>query len=127
MIESSVFEIGGTKYRIMSCSISQQLLEPMMMYLSVTKENKEETEKDVAFTDITRLIGSSFSIHAGSMKALADDIDAQSQGALSFNGVIIDVDASRMVASAQSIGITAATYDSIMQNTMHCRSFENKT
>ena len=41
--------------------------------------------------------------------------------------MIIDVSASRATASTQSASVTVATWDALLQNAPHCRSFENMT
>lgn len=53
--------------------------------------------------------------------------EGASADAFDFKGVIIDVNASRATASAQSASIIAASYDCLLQNSPHCRSFEDKT
>lgn len=121
----SMCSINGEQYKITDYTISQELLQPMILSFSLSKENKTETDKDVVFRDSTQLIGKSIEIKASSKKtSLEEGISAD---AFDFKGVIIDVNASRATASAQSASIIAASYDCLLQNAPHCRSFEDKT
>lgn len=119
----SMCKVNGVEYKLTGYTISQELLQPMMLSFSLEKEDKIETDKDVVFRDSTQLIGKSIEIKATSRKTSLDDGDATD--AFNFKGVIIDVSASRTVASAQSASIMAASYDCLLQNAPHCRSFEN--
>lgn len=121
----SLCTINGEQYKITDYTISQELLQPMILSFSLSKEDKTETDKDVIFRDSTQLIGKSIEIKASSRKTSLDN--GASADAFDFKGVIIDVNASRTVASAQSASIVAASYDCLLQNAPHCRSFENKT
>lgn len=121
----SLCTINGEQYKITDYTISQELLQPMILSFSLSKEDKTETDKDVIFRDSTQLIGKSIEIKASSRKTSLDN--GASANAFDFKGVIIDVNASRTVASAQSASIVAASYDCLLQNAPHCRSFENKT
>ena len=123
--EVSMCTINGEKYRLTGYSISQELLQPMILNFSLSKDDKTETDKDVIFRDSTQLIGKSIEIKASSRKTSMDE--GTSTDAFDFKGVIIDVNASRTVASAQSASIVAASYDCLLQNAPHCRSFEDKT
>ena len=121
----SMCTINGEQYKLTDYTISQELLQPMILSFSLSKENKTETDKDVVFRDSTQLIGKSIEIKASSKKtSLEEGISAD---AFDFKGVIIDVNASRATASAQSASIIAASYDCLLQNAPHCRSFEDKT
>lgn len=119
--------INGVKYRLSSYNISQELLQPMILSFSIEKENKEETEQDVVFADATQIIGKSLEITVTTIKTSHDDKTASPQKAFVFKGMIIDVSASRATASIQSASITATTWDGLLQNAPHCRSFENMT
>lgn len=121
----SMCTIHGEQYKITDYSISQELLQPMILSFSLSKEDKTETDKDVVFRDSTQLIGKSIEIKASSRKTSRED--GASADAFDFKGVIIDVNASRATASAQSASIVAASYDCLLQNVPHCRSFEDKT
>lgn len=116
--------INGEQYKITDYTISQELLQPMILNFSLSKEDKTETDKDVIFRDSTQLIGKSIEIKASSKKTSLEDGSAAD--AFDFKGVIIDVNASRATASAQSASIVAASYDCLLQNAPHCRSFEDK-
>lgn len=119
--------INGTKYRLSGYTISQELLQPMMLSLSIEKEDKLETQQDVIFADATQLIGKSLEVIASTIKTSKPDGSVPHPRTLVFKGMIIDVSASRATASAQSASITAATWDSLLHNAPHCRSFENMT
>lgn len=120
----SMCTINGEQYKITDYTISQELLQPMILNFSLSKEDKTETDKDVIFRDSTQLIGKSIEIKASSKKTSLEDGSAAD--AFDFKGVIIDVNASRATASAQSASIVAASYDCLLQNAPHCRSFEDK-
>lgn len=122
---NSICSINGMQYRLSGYSLSQELLQPMILSLSLSKEDKTETDKDVVFRDSTHLIGKSIEIKASSKKTSLED--GASADAFDFKGVIIDVNASRATASAQSASIIAASYDCLLRNAPHCRSFEDKT
>ena len=121
----SMCTINGEQYKLTDYTISQELLQPMILSFSLSKENKTETDKDVIFRDSTQLIGKSIEIKASSKKTSLEE--GSSADAFDFKGVIIDVNASRATASAQSASIVAASYDCLLQNAPHCRSFEDKT
>ena len=121
----SMCTINGEQYKLTDYTISQELLQPMILSFSLSKENKTETDKDVVFRDSTQLIGKSIEIKASSKKTSLEE--GTSADAFDFKGVIIDVNASRATASAQSASIIAASYDCLLQNAPHCRSFEDKT
>lgn len=121
----SMCTINGEQYKLTDYTISQELLQPMILSFSLSKENKTETDKDVIFRDSTQLIGKSIEIKASSKKTSLEE--GTSVDAFDFKGVIIDVNASRATASAQSASIVAASYDCLLQNSPHCRSFEDKT
>lgn len=121
----SMCTINGEQYKITDYTISQELLQSMILSFSLSKENKTETDKDVVFRDSTQLIGKSIEIKASSKKTSLEE--GTSADAFDFKGVIIDVNASRATASAQSASIVAASYDCLLQNAPHCRSFEDKT
>lgn len=121
----SMCAINGEQYKISDYTISQELLQPMILSFFLSKEDKTETDKDVIFRDSTQLIGKSIEIKASSRKTSLED--GASTDAFDFKGVIIDVNASRATASAQSSSIVAASYDCLLQNAPHCRSFEDKT
>lgn len=121
----SMCTINGEQYKLTDYTISQELLQPMILSFSLSKENKTETDKDVVFRDSTQLIGKSIEIKASSKKTSLEE--GTSADAFDFKGVIIDVNASRATASAQSASIIAASYDCLLQNAPHCRSFEYKT
>lgn len=121
----SMCTINGEQYKITDYTISQELLQPMVLSFSLSKHEKTETDKDVIFRDSTQLIGKSIEIKASSKKTSLEE--GASTDAFDFKGVIIDVNASRATASAQSASIIAASYDCLLQNSPHCRSFEDKT
>lgn len=121
----SMCTINGEQYKITDYTISQELLQPMILSFSLSKEDKTETDKDVIFRDSTQLIGKSVEIKASSRKTSLED--GASADAFDFKGVIIDVNVSRAIASAQTASIVAASYDCLLQNAPHCRSFEDKT
>ena len=121
----SMCTINGEQYKITDYTISQELLQPMVLSFSLSKHEKTETDKDVIFRDSTQLIGKSIEIKASSKKTSLEE--GASADAFDFKGVIIDVNASRATASAQSASIIAASYDCLLQNSPHCRSFEDKT
>lgn len=121
----SMCTINGEQYKLTDYTISQELLQPMILSFSLSKENKTETDKDVVFRDSTQLIGKSIEIKASSKKTSLEE--GTSADAFDFKGVIIDVNASRATASTQSASIIAASYDCLLQNAPHCRSFEDKT
>lgn len=121
----SMCTINGEQYKITDYTISQELLHPMVLSFSLSKHEKTETDKDVIFRDSTQLIGKSIEIKASSKKTSLEE--GASADAFDFKGVIIDVNASRATASAQSASIIAASYDCLLQNSPHCRSFEDKT
>ena len=123
----SYCSINGEKYRLSGYNISQELLQPMILSFSIEKDNKEETQQDVIFADATQVIGKSLEITVTTIKTSLSDKQASPQKAFVFKGMIIDVSASRATASAQSASITATTWDSLLQNAPHCRSFENMT
>lgn len=125
--ENSFCTINGENYKLSSYSLSQELLQPMILNFSIEKENKIETQSDVVFADTTQLIGKSFEINVSTIKTSHDDSNAKPQKAFVFKGMIIDVSASRATASTQSASVTVATWDALLQNAPHCRSFENMT
>ncbi len=125
--QNSCCSINGEKYKLSNYSLSQELLQPMILNFSIEKENKVETQSDVVFADTTQLIGKSFEINVSTIKTSQEDSNAKLQKAFVFKGMIIDVSASRATASTQSASVTVATWDSLLQNAPHCRSFENMT
>lgn len=125
--QNSCCVINGENYVLSGYSLSQELLRPMLLSFSLEKEDKTETQQDVVFANITQLIGKSLEINVSTIKASQDDEEANPQVAFVFKGMIIDVSASRATASAQSASITVATWDALLQNVPHCRSFENMT
>ena len=125
--EDSQCTINGKKYRLSGYSLSQELLQPILLHFSIEKEDKVETQADVVFTDTTQLIGKSFEMQASSVKTSLQDSQAKAQKAFVFKGMIIDVSASRATASTQSAYVTVASWDALLQNGPHCRSFENKS
>lgn len=125
--QNSFCTINGEKYKLSSYSLSQELLQPMILNFSIEKENKIETQSDVVFADTTQIIGKSLEINVSTIKTSHEDSDAKPQKAFVFKGMIIDVSASRATASSQSASITVATWDALLQNAPHCRSFENMT
>ena len=125
--QNSFCTINGENYKLSSYSLSQELLQPMILNLSIEKENKIETQSDVVFADTAQLIGKAFEINVSTIKTSHEDSNAKPQKAFVFKGMIIDVSASRATASTQSASITVATWDALLQNAPHCRSFENMT
>ena len=125
--QNSFCTINGENYKLCSYSLSQELLQPMTLNFSIEKENKIETQSDVVFADTTQLIGKSFEINVSTIKTSHEDSNAKPQKAFVFKGMIIDVSASRATASTQSASVTVATWDALLQNAPHCRSFENMT
>lgn len=125
--QNSLCTINGNEYRLSSYSLSQELLQPMILCFSIEKEDKTETNSDVIFSDSTNIIGKSLEIHVSAIKTSLSDEDSSSQKAFVFKGMIIDVSASRTTASTQSASVTVATWDALLQNAPHCRSFENMT
>lgn len=123
--QNSFCTINGENYKLSSYSLSQELLQPMILNFSIEKENKIETQSDVVFADTTQLIGKSFEINVSTIKTSHEDSNAKPQKAFVFKGMIIDVSASRATASTQSANVTVATWDALLQNAPHCRSFEN--
>lgn len=123
--ENSCCTINGVCYKLSGYSLSQELLQPMILSCILEKNDKNETQSDVVFTDVTQLIGKSFEISVSTVKAGKEPKDAQSQKAFVFKGMVIDVAASRSTASTQSASVTVATWDALLQNAPHCRSFEN--
>ena len=119
--------INGENYVLSGYSISQELLRPMLLSFSLEKEDKSETQQDVVFANVSQLIGKSLEINISTIKISQDDVTVNPQRAFVFKGMIIDVSASRAAASAQSASITVATWDALLQNAPHCRSFENMT
>ena len=117
--------INGVKYKCSGYALSQELLQPMILSFSIEKENKEETQQDVIFADATHIIGKTLEMKATTIKT--SQVNGSPRNAFTFKGMIIDVSASRATASAQSATITAASWDSLLQNAPHCRSFENMT
>lgn len=117
--------INGVKYKCSGYTLSQELLQPMLLTFSIEKENKEETQQDVIFADATQVIGKTLEMNATTIKTSQEK--GSPRNAFTFKGMIIDVSASRATASAQSATITAATWDSLLQNAPHCRSFEKMT
>ena len=117
--------INGVKYKCSGYTLSQELLQPMILSFSIEKENKEETQQDVIFADATQIIGKTLELNATTIKTSQDK--GSPRKAFTFKGMIIDVSASRATASAQSATVTAATWDSLLQNAPHCRSFEKMT
>lgn len=125
--QNSFCTINGEKYKLSSYSLSQELLQPMFLDFSIEKEDKIETQSDVIFADTTQIIGKSLEITVSTVKTCHEDSDVKPQKAFVFKGMIIDVSASRATASTQSANVTVATWDSLLQNAPHCRSFENMT
>ena len=125
--QNSFCTINGEKYKLSSYSLSQELLQPMILNFSIEKDNKIETQSDVIFADTTQIIGKSFEINVSTIKTSHEDSNAKPQKAFVFKGMIIDVSASRTTASTQSASVTVATWDALLQNAPHCRSFENMT
>ncbi len=125
--QNSFCTINGEDYKLSSYSLSQESLQPMILSFSIEKENKIETQSDVVFADTTQLIGKSFEINVSTIKTSHEDGNAKPQKAFVFKGMIIDVSASRATASTQTASVTVATWDALLQNAPHCRSFENMT
>ena len=125
--QNSFCTINGENYKLSNYSLSQELLQPMILNFSIEKENKIETQSDVVFADTTQLIGKSFEINVSTIKTSHEDSNAKPQKAFVFKGMVIDVSASRATASTQSASVTVATWDALLQNAPHCRSFENMT
>ncbi|MBQ2923605.1 MAG: type VI secretion system tip protein VgrG [Tyzzerella sp.] len=119
--------INGKTYRLSSYTLSQELLQPMILCFSLEKEDKTETDSDVVFNDTSNIIGKALEIHVSTIKTSLNEEDSSSQKAFVFKGMIIDVTASRATASTQSASVTVATWDALLQNAPHCRSFENMT
>ena len=119
--------INGKTYRLSRYTLSQELLQPMILCFSLEKEDKTETDSDVVFSDTSNIIGKSLEIHVSTIKTSLNEEDSSSQKAFVFKGMIIDVSASRATASTQSASVTVATWDALLQNAPHCRSFENMT
>ena len=124
---NSCCTINGENYVLSGYSISQELLHPMLLSFSLEKEDKSETQQDVVFANVSQLIGKSLEMNVSTIKTSQDDTTANPQRAFVFKGMIIDVSASRATASAQSASVTVATWDALLQNVPHCRSFENLT
>lgn len=125
--QNSCCTINGENYVLSGYSISQELLHPMLLSFSLEKEDKSETQQDVVFANVSQLIGKSLEMNVSTIKTSQDDTTANPQRAFVFKGMIIDVSASRATASAQSASVTVATWDALLQNAPHCRSFENVT
>lgn len=119
--------INGKTYRLSSYTLSQELLQPMLLCFSLEKEDKTETDSDVVFSDTSNIIGKSLEVHVSTIKTSLNEEDSSPQNAFVFKGMIIDVSASRATASSQSASVTVATWDALLQNAPHCRSFENMT
>lgn len=117
--------INGVKYKCSSYSLSQEMLNPMILSFVIEKFNKEETQQDVVFADATQTIGKTLEMNATTIKTSSQN--AKVQKAFVFKGMIVDVSASRVTASAQSASITAASWDCLLQTAPHCRSFESLT
>ena len=124
---NSCCAINGENYVLSGYSISQELLHPMLLSFSLEKEDKSETQQDVVFANVSQLIGKSLELNVSTIKVSQDDAMVNPQKAFVFKGMIIDVSASRATASAQSASVTVATWDALLQNAPHCRSFENMT
>ncbi len=124
---NSCCAINGENYVLSGYSLSQELLQPMQLSFSLEKEDKSETQQDVVFANVSQLIGKSLEMNVSTIKASQDDTKINPQTVFVFKGMIIDVSASRATASAQSASVTVATWDSLLQNAPHCRSFENMT
>lgn len=127
MSENSYCTINGEKYRLSNYTLSQKLLQPMMLDFSLEKDSPVETQSDVIFADSTEIIGKSLEINVSVVKVDQDDSSSTPQLAFVFKGMIIDVSASRISASTQMAKVLVATWDALLQNAPHCRSFENKT
>ncbi len=125
--QNSVCTINGENYKLSGYSLSQELLQPMILSFSIEKDNKIETQSDVVFADSTQLIGKSFEINVSTNKTSQDDDKVTPRKAFVFKGMVIDVSASRATASTQSASVMVASWDALLQNAPHCRSFENMT
>lgn len=125
--QNSYCTINGEKYKLSDYSISQELLQPMILNFSIEKDDKTETQQDVVFADATSLIGKSFEMQVSTVKVNQEEECAVPRETFQFKGMIIDVSASRAMASTQSASVTVATWDALLQNAPHCRSFENLT
>lgn len=125
--QNSYCTINGEKYKLSGYSLSQRLRQPMLLSFSMEKENKIETQSDVVFADATQIIGKSLEINVSTIKTSHEDSNAKPHEAFIFKGMIIDTSASRATASTQSANVMAATWDVLLQNVPHCRSFENMT
>lgn len=125
--QNSLCSINGNEYRLSGYSLMQELLHPMFLSFSIEKEDKIETDSDVIFADATQIIGKSIEVRVSTIKTSQNDNEGSSQKAFIFKGMIINVSAARSTASSQSASITAATWDALLQNALHCRSFENMT
>lgn len=125
--QNSFCIINGEKYKLNSYSLSQELLQPMMLTFCIEKEDKTETQSDVVFADTAHIIGKSLEINVSAIKINQEGSDVRPQKAFVFKGMIIDVSASRAAASTQTANITAATWDALLQTAPHCRSFEDMT
>lgn len=123
---NSLCTINGNDYLLNAYSLSQELLQPVILSFSVEKDDKLETETDVVFSDSTEFIGKSIDINVSTVKtSFREDDTKSSKDAFVLKGVVINVSASRSTASSQSASITVATWDAMLQNAPHCRSFEN--
>lgn len=125
--QNSYCTINGEKYKLSGYSLSQELRQPMLLSFSMEKENKIETQSDVVFADATQIIGKSLEINVSTIKTSHEDSNAKPREAFIFKGMIIGISASRATASTQSANVMAATWDVLLQNAPHCRSFENMT
>lgn len=125
--QNSYCIINGENYVLSSYTISQELLHPMLLNFSLEKEDKTETQRDVVFANVSQLIGKSMEMNVSTVKTSQDDDKATPQKAFVFKGMVIDVSMSRATASAQSANVMVATWDALLQNSPHCRSFENMT
>ncbi len=123
---NSYCTINGKKYKLSGYSISQELLQPMILSFSIEKEDKTETQSDVVFADTTQIIGKSFEINVSTIKT-SEEGNVSSKEAFVFKGMIVDVSASRSTASSQSASVTVVSWDSLLQGSPHCRSYENMT
>lgn len=125
--QNSSCTIHGEKYKLSGYSLSQELLRPMILSFSIEKEDKTETQQDVVFADATQIIGKSFEMNVTTIKTSHEDNKAKPKKAFVFKGMIIDVSASRATASSQSASVTVTSWDALLQNAPHCRSFEDMT
>ena len=125
--QNSYCTINGEKYKLSGYSISQELLQPVILNFSIEKDDKTETQRDVVFADATSLIGKSFEMQVSTVKVSQEEGGAVPREAFQFKGMIIDVSASRAMASTQSASVHVATWDALLQNAPRCRSFENMT